>query len=100
MVIALGGYDEVRFTAPFRAGDVVALLIETVETRAPKSKQDRGIVTLRLSLLNQTNNVCMRHLDTMFVLRRGVIASYIANSLPVISSSDLDRSGVGNLRSF
>ena len=73
-VIASGGYDEVRFTAPIRAGDVVTLLIETVETRVSKSKQDRGIVTLRLSLINQTGTICMSHLDTIFVLRRSVIA--------------------------
>jgi acyl dehydratase len=74
-VIASGGYDEVRFTAPIRAGDVVTLLMETVEARASKSKQDRGIVTLRLSLINQAGTVCMTHLDTIFVLRRSVIAS-------------------------
>ena len=74
-VIASGGYDEVRFTAPIRAGDVVSLLIETVEARASKSKQDRGIVTLRLSLINHTGVVCMTHLDTIFVLRRSMIAS-------------------------
>ncbi len=74
-VIASGGYDEVRFTAPIRAGDVVKLLIEALAARASKSKQDRGIVTLRFSLINQTGIVCMTHLDTIFVLRRSMIAS-------------------------
>jgi acyl dehydratase len=69
-VIASFGYDEVRFHQPLRPGDEVHLRFEYVETRPSSSKSDRGIVTVRLSLLKSDGGVVMSHIDTILV-RRG-----------------------------
>ncbi len=69
-VIASFGYDEVRFHHPLRPGDEVHLRYEFVETRPSSSKPDRGIVTVRLSLLRSDDEVVMSHLDTILVRRR------------------------------
>jgi acyl dehydratase len=69
-VIASFGYDEVRFHQPLRPGDEVHLRYEFVETRPSSSKPDRGIVTVRLSLVRDDDEVVMSHLDTILVRRR------------------------------
>lgn len=69
-VIASSGYDEVRFHEPVRPGDTLTLVREWVSKRASTSKPDRGVVTLRLSLLNQHGRIVMSHLDTILVRRR------------------------------
>jgi acyl dehydratase len=69
-VIASFGYDEVRFHHPLRPGDEVHLRYEFVETRPSSSKPDRGIVTVRLSLVRNDDQVVMSHLDTILVRRR------------------------------
>lgn len=69
-VIASFGYDEVRFHHPLRPGDEVHLRYELVATRPSASKPDRGIVTVRLSLVRSDGDVVMSHLDTILVRRR------------------------------
>lgn len=69
-VIASLGYDEVRFIAPMRPDDTVVLQLEWVSRRASESKPDRGIVTVRFSLINQDGKAVMSHLDTILVKRR------------------------------
>lgn len=69
-VIASLGYDEVRFLEPLRPGDTVTLRQEWVERRPSTSKPDRGIVTIRFSLVNQAGSVVMTLLDKVLVLRR------------------------------
>jgi acyl dehydratase len=41
-----------------------------VDRRESTSKDDRGIVTIRLSLINQVGIIVMSHLDTILVRRR------------------------------
>jgi acyl dehydratase len=69
-VIAAGGWDEVRFNAPVRAGDTLLLQQEILTRRESASKPDRGIVTNRLSLINQEGTTVMSHVDTIIVRRR------------------------------
>jgi acyl dehydratase len=69
-VIASFGYDEVRFHEPIRPGDTLTLVLEWLERRESTSKADRGIVTVRLSLLNQKRATAMSHVDTILVRRR------------------------------
>jgi len=69
-VIASVGFDEVRFLSPIRAGDDLTLGIEVTDARESKSKPDRGLVTLRYSLINQGATICMSHLDTILVRKR------------------------------
>lgn len=70
-VIASSGYDEVRFHEPVRPGDRLTLVREWISKRESSSKPDRGVVTLRLSLVNESGRVVMSHLDTILVRRRG-----------------------------
>lgn len=69
-VIASLGYDEVRFHAPLRPGDIVTLRMEWVSRRVSESKPDRGVVVLRFSLINQEGTTIMSHRDTVLVKRR------------------------------
>ena len=69
-VIASLGYDEVRFLEPVRPGDSVHLRLDWVSRRLSRSKPDRGVVTVLLSLINQRGDVVMRHLDTILTRRR------------------------------
>jgi acyl dehydratase len=73
-VIASFGYDEVRFHQPLRPGDEVHLRFEIVETRPSSSKPDRGIATVRLSLLKGDGGAVMSHLDTILVRRGSPLA--------------------------
>ena len=50
-VIAAIGLDEVRFVAPLRAGQTCQVEIEFLEKRASTKRLDRGIVTIRQTLL-------------------------------------------------
>ncbi|MFN0300664.1 MAG: MaoC/PaaZ C-terminal domain-containing protein [Burkholderiales bacterium] len=69
-VIASLGYDELRFHAPVRPDDTLHLKFDCVSRRESKSKADRGIVTVRLSLINQAGVTVLSHLDTILVRRR------------------------------
>ena len=69
-VIAAGGWDEVRFNAPVRAGDTLRLHQEILTRRESASKPDRGVITNRLSLINQDGATVMSHIDTIIVRRR------------------------------
>jgi len=69
-VIASMGYDEVRFHAPLRPGDTVVLQQQWVSRRPSQSKPDRGVVTLKFSLVNQHGETVMSHLDAILVQRR------------------------------
>jgi acyl dehydratase len=50
-VIAAIGLDEVRFLAPLRANQTCQVEIEFLEKRESAKKPDRGIVTIRQTLL-------------------------------------------------
>ena len=73
-VIASLGYDEVRFHKPVRPGDELTLVVEWLEKRLSSSKNDRGIVVHRLSLVNQHDAAVMSHIDTILVRLRDVPA--------------------------
>lgn len=69
-IIAAGGWDELRFHAPVRAGDALRLRQEWIDKRVSDSKPDRGVAKARLSLVNQHGVVVMSHIDTILVRRR------------------------------
>ncbi len=64
------GVDELRWRAPVRAGDRLRLRLTTQDTRASKSKPDRGLVVFSEELLNQDDEVVMSLVATLFMLRR------------------------------
>lgn len=69
-IIGSGGYDEVRFHEPLRPGDTVHTVTEFLDCRPSNSKPDRGIVNLRVALVNQHETTVMSHRDTLIVRRR------------------------------
>ena len=68
-VIASFGYDEVRFKAPVHAGDELTISLEFENKRLSSSKPDRGIVTIRQSLINQDGETTLTVLDNVLVQR-------------------------------
>jgi acyl dehydratase len=69
-IIVSFGYDELRFHKPVRPGDTVTLGIECVDKRASRSRPEAGIITFRLSLTNQLDELALSHLDTVLIRRR------------------------------
>ena len=69
-IFGSAGYDEVRFHEPLRPGDTVHVALEWLDCRPSSSKPDRGVVKLRISLVNQNGVAVMSHLDTLIVQRR------------------------------
>lgn len=69
-IIAALGWDELRFHAPVRAGDTLQLRLEWLEMRISESKPDRGVMTSRISLINQNGIEVMSHIDTILIRRR------------------------------
>jgi acyl dehydratase len=69
-VIASFGYDEVRFKAPAHAGDKLSINLDFEKKRLSSSKPDRGIVTVRQSLINQNGKLILSVLDNVLVPRR------------------------------
>jgi len=68
-IFGSAGYDEVRFHEPVHAGDVLHVVMKWLDVRASRSKPDRGVVKLRISLVNQNGVTVMSHLDTLIVRR-------------------------------
>lgn len=69
-VIASFGYDEVRFLAPVHAGDELKLAIDFENKRVSASKPDRGVVTMRETLINQNGEEVLRVIDKVLVRTR------------------------------
>jgi len=69
-VIASFGYDEVRFKAPAHAGDKLSLFLDFEKKRLSASKPDRGIVTIRQSLINQDGKEILTVVDSLLVRRK------------------------------
>jgi acyl dehydratase len=67
--MASPGGDELRWSVPVRPGDQLRLRTTTVETRASRTKPDRGLVRTEIQLLNQDDGVPLR-LVAMNLFRR------------------------------
>ncbi|MBW2289047.1 MAG: MaoC family dehydratase N-terminal domain-containing protein [Deltaproteobacteria bacterium] len=63
------GWDDVRFFKPVFAGDVVRIKSEVTERRESKSKPDRGIITTRISVINQDSETVAEYKITTLVLK-------------------------------
>ena len=53
------GLEQVRWPAPVRAGDVLRLRIEVLETRRSSSRADLGILRWRWQLINQRDELVL-----------------------------------------
>jgi acyl dehydratase len=67
-LIAFLGFEDLRFTAPVRAGDTVRARIKVLERRET-SKPDRGVVVRELRVLNQ-HDTCVQEGRQVFLVKR------------------------------
>lgn len=63
------GMDAIRWLKPVRPGDVLRVAVTVAETRASRSKPDRGVVTFDHEVLNQAEEAVMTY-RTMVILQR------------------------------
>ncbi|MCL5777878.1 MaoC family dehydratase [Limibaculum sp. FT325] len=63
------GMDALRWLKPVRPGDRLRLRVEVTESRASRSKPDRGIARFAHTVLNQNDEAVMTY-DTMVILAR------------------------------
>ena len=71
-VASLGspGVDEIRWPNPVRPGDTLRIRAAIIETRASRSKPDRGIVRTRIEALNQKDELVLSMIAVSFLGRR------------------------------
>ncbi|MFQ5710431.1 MAG: MaoC/PaaZ C-terminal domain-containing protein [Candidatus Geothermarchaeales archaeon] len=67
--LALLEINNLRFTAPVRAGDTIRLETEVVEKRETR-RADRGVVTFRDAVRNQRDETVMESEVSVMLLRR------------------------------
>ncbi len=65
------GMDEVRWLLPVRPGDTLHTVAEVVETRASRSKPDRGVIKMRYEIYNQRDEMVMSLIATKIFRRAG-----------------------------
>jgi len=61
-----------RFLAPVRPGDTVSARIDVAETK-PSRKADRGVVTFRIDILNQHQEVAQTGTAKILMKRRSAV---------------------------
>ena len=59
-----------KFMAPFFIGDTIHVRFKVAEAKASESKPDRGIVKLKLEIINQDGSVIQSGYKTLMVKRR------------------------------
>jgi acyl dehydratase len=64
------GFDEFRWPAPVRAGDVLRVESEILEVRASKSRPDVGLVKVRTTTFNQDDVAVQVNVGNLLVPRR------------------------------
>ena len=70
--VAVVGCDKVRFTHPVRPGDVLTSYGECIETIPSRTKEDRGIVHNKVTLVNQNGEQVFSYIDTILVFKRKI----------------------------
>lgn len=73
--IAALGVEEWKFIAPIFIGDTVTLHATVVEARISQSKPDRGVLTRRMDLFNQDNNLVQSGIMKTLVKSRAADAA-------------------------
>ena len=69
-LVAAIGWDELRFPHPARPGDALTLKLDCIDKRPSASRQDRGIVRNRFTLVNQHGESVLTFQDIIIVRRR------------------------------
>jgi acyl dehydratase len=68
------GIDEVKWLRPVRPGSVMTVRHTVLETRASRSKPDRGFVRFRFELVDQDGQVAMEQTNSIMFGRRDTVA--------------------------
>jgi len=68
------GADELRWPRPVVPGDVLHVECEVIEVRTSTSKPDRGTARLRVTTMNQRDEVVLTLVTTILVPRRSLQA--------------------------
>ena len=68
-VLALKGIDWM-FEAPLRAGDTVYVRAQVIEARASNHHLDRGIVRMRIEILDQRDQICQTGVAVVIMMRK------------------------------
>lgn len=64
------GFDEFRWPRPVRPGDELRVESEVLEIRASRSRPDQGVIKVRTTTLNQSNEPVQVSVGNLIVLRR------------------------------
>ena len=64
------GVDELRFLAPVRPGDTIAVSVEVLDVKPSRSKPDRGMMRLQHRGFNQHGDEVIRFIVLMVGCRR------------------------------
>jgi acyl dehydratase len=64
------GVDNLRWLLPVRPGDTLSPRVTVLETRASRSKPDRGVLRFRVEVANQDGELAMTMEGAAFVGRR------------------------------
>lgn len=64
------GVDRIDWPAPARAGDVLALVTETLESRVLASRPEMGLIKQRVEMTNQRGDVVARLWTNALIARR------------------------------
>ena len=65
-------FEELRWSRPVRPGDVLYVVSEVLEIRALKSRPNQGVIKVRNTTLNQSDEPVQVLVGNLFVLRRPV----------------------------
>ena len=63
-------FEELRWPAPVRPGDVLRVQTEVLETRTSASRPEMGFVKVKVTTLNQTGKTVQLYIGNLVVLRR------------------------------
>ena len=66
------GMDELRWLKPLRPGDAIRVRVTVLETKASRSKPDRGMVYSFAETINQNDEVIMTYKAVNIMARRPV----------------------------
>ena len=69
------GFDELRWPLPVRPGDELRVESEILEARPLKSRNDRGVIKVQTTTLNQHGEAVQVLIGNLFVPRRADSAS-------------------------
>lgn len=68
--LASPGFDDLRWNAPVRAGDVLSVRVSVLEARPSQSKPDRGVVKTFVEIINPADVVVMSLTAVNMIARR------------------------------